>query len=159
MEEVGKFFQLKREFEGGKAKPRLPVRGAKAHQMKQATVGSFYAAEAAIKAVQEYLRKMGYPDDEKTIQEFTTALHLPDERATQALEKVVNFVADKMATDEKSRIMRQAGMGLIDRFKQQGFYVDVDEDGKVMSTPTSVTRDEVTEWMVHARQAVARLPA
>jgi hypothetical protein len=125
--------------------------------MKQVTVGSFYAAEAAVDAKKDFLRKIGYPDDEQTVRDFATALHMPDERAKRALDKVSEFVAKKMATDEKSQLMRRAGMGLIDRLKQQGFYVDVDADGNVLSTPTSITKNESNEWLVHARRAVARL--
>jgi hypothetical protein len=36
--------------------------------------------------------------------------------------------------------------------------VDIDKDGKVVSSPTSITRDAAIEWLDHARQAVARLP-
>jgi AbiV family abortive infection protein len=135
IEEVGKFFQLKWDLDNPKSrKParRLAPRGRKAHRMKQVTVGSFYAAEAAVGAVKEFLRKIGYPDDEHTVQHFATALHMPDERAKRALDKVIEFVANKMATDEKSQLVRRAGMGLIDRLKQQGFYVDVDADGNVL---------------------------
>jgi hypothetical protein len=45
--------------------------------------------------------------------------------AQQAHEKVVAFVAERMANDEKSRLMRFAHRGLIDRLKQQGLYVDI----------------------------------
>ena len=157
IEEVGKFFQLKWEDDGGKPLPPSPMRGPKAHRSKQATVGSFYAAEASIEAVKEFVRKIGFPDDDQTVQHFLTAIHLPDEKAQQAHEKVVAFIAERMANDEKSRLMRFAQRGLIDRLKQQGLYVDIDRDGKVVSSPTSITRGVALEWLDHARQAVARL--
>ena len=159
IEEVGKFFQLKWEDDGGKPLPPSPMRGPKAHRSKQATVGSFYAAEVSIEAVKEFVRKIGFPDDDQTVQHFLTAIHLPDEKAQQAQEKVVAFVAERMANDEKSRLMRFAHRGLIDRLKQQGLYVDIDRDGKVVSSPTSITRGVALEWLDHARQAVARLPS
>jgi hypothetical protein len=93
------------------------------------------------------------------VQHFLTAIHLPDEKAQQAHEKVVAFVAERMANDEKSRLMRFAHRGLIDCLKQQGLYVDIDRDGKVVSSPTSITRGVALEWLDHARQAVARLPS
>lgn len=158
LEEVGKFFQVK--WDAGDGKPvNLPMRGPKAHQSKQATVGSFYAAEAAIAGMKEFLRGMGYPDDDRTVSQFATALHMPDEKAQEALEKVVAFVAAKMADDEKTRLMRFARMGLVDRIKQQGLYVDIDKDGELLSSPTSITREIAIEWMEHACQAVMRLPS
>ena len=159
IEEVGKFFQLKWENDGGKPLPPSPMRGPKAHRSEQAAVGSFYAAEVSIEAVKEFVRKIGFPDDDQTVQHFLTAIHLPDEKAQQAHEKVVAFIAERMANDEKSRLMRFAQRGLIDRLKQQGLYVDIDRDGKVVSSPTSITRGVALEWLDHARQAVARLPS
>jgi AbiV family abortive infection protein len=61
IEEVGKFFQLKWEDDGGKPLPPSPMRGPKAHRSKQATVGSLYAAEVSIEAVKEFVRKIGFP--------------------------------------------------------------------------------------------------
>src|ERR1700730_1383436 len=90
MEEVGKFFQLRWDLKDrteGKAS-HLPARGPKAHRAKQATVGSFYAAETAIEAMKEFLRNIGYSDENATMQTFLTALHQPDEKAKKALEKV-----------------------------------------------------------------------
>src|SRR4051794_26442753 len=67
IEEVGKYFQI-RWGEGDTQRfGEIPARGPKAHRSKQWTVGSFYAAEASIAAVKEFVRKIGYPDDDETI--------------------------------------------------------------------------------------------
>jgi AbiV family abortive infection protein len=143
IEEVGKYFQI-RWGAGDTRFGEIPARGPKAHRSKQWTVGSFYAAEASIAAVKEFVRKTGYSDDDETVQHFLTAIHLPDEKAQEALEKVVAFVAERMADDE--------------RIKQQGFYVDIGKDGKVVSSPAAITREAALEWLDHGRRAVARLP-
>jgi AbiV family abortive infection protein len=157
IEEVGKYFQI-RWGAGDTRFGEIPARGPKAHRSKQWTVGSFYAAEASIAAVKEFVRKIGYSDDDETVQHFLTAIHLPDEKAQEALEKVVAFVAERMADDENSQLMRFAAKGLIDRIKQQGFYVDIGKDGKVVSSPAAITREAALEWLDHGRRAVARLP-
>jgi AbiV family abortive infection protein len=125
MEEAGKFFHIKWTMDDKHAAKRnalkLPARGPRAHQTKQAIATSFYAARVSIEATKEFVRNIGYPDDDQTMFNFLTALHLPNEKAAQALEKLVEFVADKMATDERSQLMRVAQMGGIDLSSNKDF--------------------------------------
>jgi hypothetical protein len=42
--------------------------------------------------------------------------------------------------------------------KQRGFYVDLDAEGKIVSDPSAMTRDDAEIWLGHARRAISRLP-
>jgi AbiV family abortive infection protein len=162
IEEVGKFFQVKWQFSDNNnqdSKQRvIPPKGRRSHRLKQATVGSFYTAEVAIGAIKEFLRKIGYPDDDKTVSDFANALHQEEDSAKKALARVVDFVAEKMATAEKSQFMRDAQMGAIDDLKQRGFYVDLDANGKILNDPSNLPRSDCDLWLERARHAVVRLP-
>jgi hypothetical protein len=125
---------------------------------EKATVGSFYAADVSIEAVNEFVRSIGLPDDDQTIFSFLKLIHQPDAKAKAIHERVVAFVAERMANDENSRLMRFAERGIVDKIKQQGFYVDISNDGKIVSSPTSMTRETASEWLAHARNAIGRLP-
>jgi AbiV family abortive infection protein len=159
LEEAGKYFQMKWAADEKAPARRTPERGPKAHRSKQATIASFHAADAAINAIKEILRGLGLPEDEASIQKFVTIIrNRDDEIGRDSSAALTAFVAGKMATDEKAKLMRFAHRGLIDRIKQQGLYVDIDKEGKVTSSPNSLTAADAEEWMGHARDAIAMLP-
>jgi AbiV family abortive infection protein len=166
IEEVGKYIQVKWQFDET-AKPSgnaaRAAKGRPAHQWKQFTVGTFYLAEVAIDTVRhaatETLQKLGQPVTEKNIRTHITMLAkaVKDENRDESIQKIIELVAERMYESSGGRFVRDAQGGRIDAVKQRGFYVDLDAEGKIVSDPSAMTRDDAEIWLGHARRAIARV--
>jgi AbiV family abortive infection protein len=166
IEEVGKYMQVKWQFEENAKPPGNAARAAKgrrAHQWKQVTVGTFYLADVAVDTVRhaatQTLQKLGKPVTEQNIQTLINMLAdaVADQNNTDiSIQKIVELVAEKMHAS--SGFIRDAEGGRIDAVKQRGFYVDLDAEGKIVSDPSAMTRDDAEIWLGHARRAISRLP-
>jgi AbiV family abortive infection protein len=166
IEEVGKYIQVKWQFDET-AKPSSnaarAAKGRRAHQWKQFTVGTFYLAEVAIDTVRhaatETLQKLGQPVTEKNIRTHISMLAkaVKDENRDESIQKIIELVAEKMYESSGGRFVRDAQGGRIDAVKQRGFYVDLDAEGKIVSDPSAMTPDDAEIWLGHARRAIARV--
>jgi AbiV family abortive infection protein len=163
IEEVGKYMQVKWQFdETAKSSGNVAraAKGRRAHQRKQFIVGTFYLADVAVDAVRhaatEILQKLGQPVTEENIQTHVTMLAkaVKDENRDESIQKIIEVVAEKMHESSGGRFVRDAQSGQIDAVKQRGFYVDLDAEGKIVSDPSAMTRDEAEIWLGHARRAV-----
>jgi hypothetical protein len=142
---------------------RPAQKGRKAHQEKQAVLGSFYLAEVAVETMRQYIRQIGFEGDDKSLQQFSNALYyLRDDpeygpKAALVEEKVVKLVAKKMADSENSEFTQNASQGNIQATKHCGLYVDLDASGEVTSGPNQIQKEDARTWLEHAHRAVALL--
>lgn len=161
IEECGKFYLLHwGENEGGTGRNKQ-----QSHRHKQAILGSFYLADAACDAINDYLNAKGLKLSKlDELSEDPGWKDIPREAIESFSRKVMEelseseilrtLVAQKMADSEHSGFSRSASLGRIDKLKQTGFYVDVDADGHLLSTPNTVSRKIVEEYLAHAKQAI-----
>jgi AbiV family abortive infection protein len=164
IEEAGKHYLLKWNSEHEMTDLLRPAhKGRKAHQEKQAVLGSFYLAEVAVETMRQYLRKIGFEGDDNSLQQFSNALHYfrddPEYGRKAALveEKVVNLVAKKMAESENREFTQNAMQGNIQETKHCGLYVDLDASGEVTRGPSQIQKEDARKWLEHANRAVALL--
>lgn len=162
IEEAGKHYMLKWDFEGDTShKAGLASKGRKAHQEKQSVLGSFYLAEVAVETIREYLRKIGFEGDDRSVKEFSSALHYlrsdPEygPKVAEVEEKVITLVAQRMAESEHGNFMHDAMQGNIQAIKHCGLYVDLATSGKVVSGPNRIQEQDARLWLLHARRAIA----
>ncbi|MCX7355765.1 MAG: AbiV family abortive infection protein [Alphaproteobacteria bacterium] len=95
-----------------------------------------------------------HPLDKKTaraIEQLTA--HLRKEHDYRKPETLRGIIVEYTQTERFKSIERH--IQEVDKKRQQGFYVDLDEFGRVSSSPAKVSATDAKEWLHHARVGVA----
>ncbi len=157
IEEIGKHFLIRWEQDARK--------NVLSHKSKQAVLGSFYMADAAIETTIKILNERGieikHEDDleewQKNLLKTESGRQLNNWFFSKDNEELRTAMATAMMEHKFSDLGFKAKTGEIDKIKQKAFYVDIDANGEVVSDPSSITREIANEWLEHARFAVSNI--
>lgn len=152
IEECGKLIMLRHSDPA----PKLRV-----HSEKQSIAGSRLDADILTRALDKF-----YGEHELELRSIKSLLKDPKWQGVTEEEiikisdgvikehKVEEFMADVLYEHGDLEFVQQSKSGSVDVIKQNGFYVDIDKQGNIVSTPSDMGEEVSSEYLQKAKKHI-----
>ncbi len=162
LEETGKFYMLKHDLEEGTVIKNI---NTTLHVQKQIEA-SWFCVETMLLHFFDVLDALGYEhkpySEASNLQrkwlgtaagiEFTARLHRGDYPPG-----VLEATEERTKSDGTIRDYQEVSVGELDRLKQAGFYVDLEDDLTVKSIPQKIGKERANKWLERAKTMADRV--